>query len=577
MNWFFYIAISVAIVANGALSQEERMKKEGVDDLEALSSKDFPYIERFHEAVREQIAGNLDEAVALYQSCLEEKEDDAVYFGLGQIAEKRENYPKARDFYENALALDSQNITYVRSVAFTMLEQADFEEAEPLFERLTDRSPRNIEWHYAYVKVLIYNKKYEVAIMRLNRLQEQVGIIPEMMIMKSDMYQEIGETEKAIATLLQLNEAHPTHAEGLEALLSLYKKQEQHEEVIRLLERMSVQQPDNVVVQTQLADYYVDHDQIEKLREVVNRLADHPRITTQEKLNWVKALASNEELSNAYLLELSNKMLKANQDDARATLFHAEILTKNQRSQEALSFYRKALKLNPETFEVWMNVLSFESAYRDYEALYEDATEAMTRFPNMPFVYYAAAGGAIYTDRLDDAEELIETGLLYVLDNPALKARFAMRKGELHFRKKEFKKGITSFEKALSKKSLDIIRLRYASLLSQNGIALSVAQEQIDLVEPEGKNNPDYYRTKAQCFLAEKNYDKAVDVLKSGIENVDYTPELHDLLGDIYWLKKERAVDRAIEHWKIAKEKYSRNKNIDKKLKEEKFYAPKYY
>ncbi len=577
MNRFFYIAISVVIVANGALSQEERMKKEGVDDLEALSSKDFPYIERFHEAVREQIAGNLDEAVALYQSCLEEKEDDAVYFGLGQIAEKRENYPKARDFYENALALDSQNITYVRSVAFTMVEQADFEEAEPLFERLTDRAPRNIEWHYAYVKVLIYNKKYEVAITRLNRLQEQVGIIPEMMIMKSDMYQEIGETEKAIATLLQLNKAHPTHAEGLEALLSLYKKQEQHEEVIRLLERMSVQQPDNVVVQTQLADYYVDHDQIEKLRDVVNRLADHPRITTQEKLNWIKALASNEELSNAYLLELSNKMLNANQNNARATLFHAEILTKNQRSQEALSFYRKALKLNPETFEVWMNVLSFESAYRDYEALYEDATEAMTRFPNMPFVYYAAAGGAIYTDRLDDAEELIGTGQLYVLDDPALKARFAMRKGELHFRKKEFKKGITSFEKALSEKSLDIIRLRYASLLSQNGIALSVAQEQIDLVDPEGKNNPDYYRTKAQYFLAEKNYDKAVDVLESGIEIVDHTPELHDLLGDIYWLKKERAVDRAIEHWKIAREKYSRNRNIDKKLKEEKFYAPKYY
>ncbi|MGM0478213.1 MAG: tetratricopeptide repeat protein [Bacteroidota bacterium] len=577
MNKFLYITIFVAIAANGALSQEERMKEEGVDDLEALSSKNFPYIERFHEAVREQMAGNLEEAVSLYKACLEEKEDDAAYFALGQIAEKRENYQKAREYYENALNLDPENITYVQSLAFTMMEQADFEEAEPLFEQLTDREPRNIEWHYAYARVLIYNKKYEVAIKRLNSLQEQVGIIPEMMIMKADLYQEIKATEKAESTLLKLKEAHPTHGEGLEALLSFYKKQEEEEKVEQLLERMAAQQPDNIVVQTQLADYYVEHEQFDKLRTVVDRLAGHSRITTQEKLNWIKALAGKEELSEDYLLELSNKILEANEDDARATLFHAEILTKNRRSREALPFYRKALKLSPETFEVWMNVLSFESAYRDYEALYQDATEAMTRFPNMPFVYYAAAGGAIYTDRLDEAEELISAGELYVLEDPVLKARFAMRRGELHFMKKEFKKGITAFEKALSEKPLDIIRLRYAGLLAKNGIALSVAKEQIDLVNPEGENDPAYYRTKAQYLLAKKKYDDAITLLKRGIENIDYTAELHDFLGDIYWMKQERAADLAIKHWKLAKEKHSRNTNIDKKLKEEKFYAPKYY
>ncbi|WP_133122101.1 hypothetical protein [Brumimicrobium salinarum] len=73
-----FLAISFFVFSSfvGVLAQKNRnddLKNEALDDIKALSSKDFPYIELFHQGVREKMAGNFEEAKTIFRKCLDQK------------------------------------------------------------------------------------------------------------------------------------------------------------------------------------------------------------------------------------------------------------------------------------------------------------------------------------------------------------------------------------------------------------------------------------------------------------------------------------------------------------------------
>lgn len=560
---------------NGHAQEEESLKQQSLDDVEALSSKDFPYIERFHQAVREKLAGNFVEARALFEECLNErKNDDAVHFGLGEIAKEQNRNREARTHFENAYKLDKNNIVYLQELAYLTYELGDFETSRNYYDQLVKRQPRNVDWIYGYSQVLIYNKEYESAVNMLGKLMDQVGVVPEVMTMRADLYQELGEIEKAEQTLLTLLKEFPQSKEALQTLMDFYRRNEMEDKAIAKVRELALEQPDNMILQMKLAAIYAKEGEQEKLMETLQPIIQSDQVEMADKIHQIEQLLTFFEVEKKKLLELTTALVESDNVDPRAALLHAEVLTQNNQSREALPFYRTAIKNSPDQFEIWTTVLAFESAYNDYQALYEDAQEAMTYFPNMPFVYYAAAEGAIYTGRPEEALDLLAAGELYLLDNKQQKARYAMRKGEAYFELKEFKKGIEQFEKALAIEPEPKIRITYAFVLAKEGIALKVAAEQLEKIS-SAEQKTSYFLAKAQLMLAREEYTQAEEVLRSGIEKNVYKAELYDRLGDVMFLQDK--IDQAQNYWKQAKELGSRNQRLDQKLKEKKIYAPKYY
>jgi tetratricopeptide (TPR) repeat protein len=555
--------------------KEKDLKQQALDDVKALSKKDFPYIENFHSAVREKLAGNLNEAKVFYEACLKERQnDDAVHFGLATIAKQQKDLKTAQKHFELAFELDPDNITYLQELAYLAFEQSRFESATKYYQRLVEKQPRNIDWIYGYSQVLIYNRDYKAATEMLEKLQDQVGVVPELMIMKSDLYQEIKSFDKAEATLLQFVREFPENREAFQQLSQFYKKHKKAEEFAALIEQLSQEYPQNMLIKMKQAEMYGETGEKDKLMDVLNVIIRSPQVETYEKIEQLNRLLKQFEVENTKLLELTQLLIDSDATDPGASLLHAEVLTQNHKSNEALPFYRASLNKSGEQFEVWTTVLAFESAYREYQALYEDGEKALSYFPNMPFVYYSAAEGAIYTGHPEEALDILAAGELYILDNQQQKARFEMRKGEAHFAMKSYKKGIQFFESALSIKADPKIRMTYAYCLAKAGIALSVALEQLDTIEDE-QQNEQYYLTVATLHIASKAYNDAEKTLKKGINECFYVAELHDVLGDVYLLKEKK--DKAKVAWNKALELGSRNRTIDQKIKEEQLYAPKYY
>jgi tetratricopeptide (TPR) repeat protein len=555
---------------------EESLQEQGMDDIGALSSKDFPYIERFHQAVREKMAGNLEESRKLYKVCLKENpKDDAVYFGLGEIAREQNMKSEALEYFKKAAEIDPNNIFYTQELAYIQYEKADFEDAIENFKKLTEYEPRNVDWLYGYGQVLVYSKKYEEAIAAFNKLQDQVGVVPEIMIMKADLYQELKQDDKAEETLLQLKKEFPQNVEVLKTVIGFYEDRGEQEKAVQLIKELVENEPENGVAQFILAQEYIRNNNREAFLKALPLVIASPEVQVPEKMQLLKHMYTLPNIDQSMVLELSKSLAETHKNSAESLTFRAEVLSQMGQTREALLFYREAIKNNSSEFRLWTSVLAFESAHKDYQALYEDAQDAMSYFPTLPFVYYAAAEGALFTDKPDEALEFIAAGELYILDDETQKARFAMRKGQIYFYQNKIKEGIDQFNKALDiDPDAYVIKINYALSLANSGKNLSKAQTLLSSVESKDYGANFYYALGLVKWKMD-DVNKAISTLENAISSLDYTPELYDLLGDIY-ISNKKPIE-ATKAWEKAIEFESRNTLLDKKIKEQIFYAPQYY
>lgn len=560
----------------GQKGKQKSMQEQALDDVHMLSSKDYPYIEKFHQAIREKMSGNFSEAKKLFNACLEIKQDDdAVYFGLAEIAKAENNVSGALENFQKAYNLDKTNIAYLQELAFIHFERANFEEAEVLFKEMCAREPRNIDFRYGYSKVLIYNKAYQLAINELNTLQNQTGIVPELMIMKADLYAELKKFDKTEETLLELKKEYPNDKEVLMNIIAFYEQNGEKEKAITLIEELAEKDPENGTAQFVLANNFIEQEKYDKFLEIAPGILKNSQVEIKEKLFIFKKIQELKEKGDPMILAAAEELYNSYPEDFEIASTYSKELIFSYQSKKALYVARKAAKDNPNNFEAWRLAFAIASNYMDYPALYEDGSTALELFPTLPVIYFAAAEGALNSNKPDEAIQLLAAGEIYLLDDKKKESLFSMRKGEIYFYKKEYKKGIVAFEKAMINNPDDqSIQTSYALALSKANIATDVAEELLAKIT-ETNHSRDYYLAKANMAANSKKFDDGIKVLEKGIEKEIYNAELMDLMGDLYF--KNQSLSKALEAWKAAQKAESRNQNLLKKINEEKLYAPKYY
>lgn len=557
--------------------KEQQLQEKAVGDVAALPVEDHhPYVDKFHKAVREKMTGNYSEAKKLFKECIGiYPHDDAVYFALGEIAIEQSLKSEALDYFQKAQEIDADNIHYTEQIAFLHLDKANFDEAVKHLKKLVEHEPRQVNWRYAYGQAQLYARDYEGALETFNKFQDQMGPIPEVTMIKIDLYRTLGIEEKIEEELLLLKRTFPNDLEVLRTVIGYYEEKGEQEKAILLIEELVSQEPDNGVAHFILAKNYLEKGNLDQYLKSLEVVAKSNEIEIQDKLLLCQTIF---ELDSSYDNSIYNVTLalsESHPEDGKILALHGEVLSTIGKSKEALEYYQASVIAEPGEFRLWTNLLAFESAYKEYSELYKDAQEAMTLFPSLPFVYYSAAEGAMYLNKLNEAIDFLELGELYIIDDKEQSAKYAMRYGEVFFRKGEQKKGIVKFKEALELSDHNSIKESYAYHLALKDydikLAVEIAQE---LVNNSLRKSSSYYSV-GYIYMKNKDWDMAEQTLTEGVKNMSYKAELLDLLGDVYI--KQSKVDAALKAWRKAKAQDSRNTMLDKKIEEEKYYAPTYF
>jgi tetratricopeptide (TPR) repeat protein len=502
--------------------------------------------------------------------------DDAVLFALGEISKNQNIRSEALEYFLAAQKIDPKNRHYTQEIAYLQFEKADFKNAAVNFKQLVEWEPRHVEWIYAYGQTLLYNQDYEGAIKAFNQMQDQIGPIPEVTMIKVDLYRDLGKPEPIESELLELKKAFPEDIDILKAVIGYYEGEGQEEKAIALIQELVQQDPENGVAHFILAKNAIEKKDYATFMTSLPAVMASVDIQLHDKILLTQHF---EEISSEYQTEkikALDYLVSAHPDEARAHAMRAEVYNSQGKTREAISSYRKALEKNNAEFRLWTSVLAIESAYKEYKALYEDGTEAISLFPSLPFVYYAAAEGAFQLDQLDEATDLLNQGELFILDDVTQTARYAMRRGEIAFANGNTKDGITQFEKALEfdKESI-LINSTYAYSLAQAEMQLDKAEKLLKPFIREDQTHTSFISALATVYFKQKEFSKAIALLEGAVQKVDYKAEITDLLGDAFFLSGN--TEKAVSTWKEAQEQESRNTMITKKINEKKYYAPRYY
>lgn len=144
-----------------------------------------------------------------------------AYFAL--ITNNLSRTPQeARTWAERAYAADSTNPWYVRTYGQTLLMNEAYEEALPLYRKLNEQDPKDLDVYRILAALYEQNKQPYSAIATLDSAEVRMGRHPYLSKMKRHLLIQTKQTDRALQEAQTLAEEMPYEAEHHVVLAELY-------------------------------------------------------------------------------------------------------------------------------------------------------------------------------------------------------------------------------------------------------------------------------------------------------------------------------------------------------------------
>lgn len=567
--------IWIPLIAWGCLLTACNTSKE-VAEAKVVSAADYPYIEHFHEGVRLKSKGQIAEAITAFQFCSEQNpNDDAVAFGLAQCYLQLNDRTKAAEYTEKAAKLDPDNIWYTQELAYMYFDQGKLEDASRCFQKMIAREPRNIDWLFGHAEVLKRLNKKQEAIDAYNKMENELGVLPELALQKYDLYITLKQDEKALNELEKARKVFPDEISLLGAYIDYYFEHRQIDKAREMLIELVKADPQNGRANLALADLYMRENNKKAAYPYFKAAFLGEGIDVDTKMNVLLTFYEQQFTIDPEVLELADIMISKHPDDAKSYSIQGDLLLKNDKKEDALSSYKEALKYDESKYVIWYQVLMLEYQQQQFTDLYKDARACSALFPTLANVQLLYAVACVQTGRYQEALDAVDIGKELVVNDPATEAEFYAQKGEAWFLLKDVSQGVASYEKALQlDPNNNLTKNNYAMRLALANHELDKARKLIDEVIENAPKQAPFCDTKGIVLFQQGKYTEAFTYFELANQLQPNDRNFVEHLGDA--LFKLGDVQQALQYWKQAKTLGSKNTMLDKKIQTKTYYAPVY-
>jgi tetratricopeptide (TPR) repeat protein len=540
------------------------------------SSANFPYIEKFHEAVRLKTRGQIDDAISAFEACLAMKnDDDAVYYALSELYLMKNDLAKSAEYIEQAANLDPKNVWYIQEMAYMNFEKGEFDLAVKYFEKLLKYEPRNVEWLYGYAESLVRDGKISDAIKVFDKTEDQIGLFPELSIQKFQLYIQLKQWENAENELLEARKLFPQDPQILAFLIDFYFQQGKQVEALNFLKQLVTADPENGNAHMALADYYQQQGEMELAMNEFKLAVSCTDIDLDTKMKVLISIYESSYKVDPSVYGILDALILTYPDRAKPYSIKGDFLLKDENSEEALTAYRKALEFEQNQFPIWNQVMLMEYEAGKFQDLYTDSKKCLEFFPAIGTVYLLNGIAAVQIKEYQEAADVLNTGKDFSIGDDVMTSEIYAQLGEAYFGLKKKDEAIVAYNYAVDKnKTNNLIKNNFAYRLAQINYKLDLAEKLIDEVLSNDDQQPNYIDTKGLILFQKGMFE---DALKSFLNAYALNPNdaiINEHLGDTYF--KNGNIDKAVSFWLKAKEFGSRNTVLDKKINSKQFYEPEY-
>ncbi len=534
---------------------------------------DFEYL--FFNADREKILGNYDLAeVSLLQALKIYPNSAAAMYELANIYAYKNNKKQSLFYSKKAAGIDPENIWYQLLYIDCLKDNKQASEVIPIYQKLLKDHPGRIDFYNELANAYLFLNKTTEALKTYDKIESLIGVAEDASMQKFKIYKSLNNFDKAHEEIQKLINTFPKEGKYYGILGELFQEKGQSEKALAAYNDLLKVDPQNAYVHLSLADYYRSQKQNEKAFEEIKIAFKSKDLNIDAK---VKILLSYYSITEKYSElkadadELCKIIVEVHPDEAKAFSIYGDFLYRDKKMEEARTQYRKAIALDKEKYALWNQLLIIESELNDFVSMQKESKEAMELFPNQALPYFFNGASNIQLKNYKEAVEVLNEGKEFVYDD-AVMTQFYSNIGDAQNQLRNYGASDSAYSKALEIDPGNVYVLNnYAYYLSLRNTNLEKAEamsKKSNEIEPK---NSSYQDTYGWILYQMKKYDDAKVWIGKAIDGGGKNNGiLLEHYGDV--LYKLGETENALKYWMDAKKTGNTTDFIDKKISDKKLY-----
>ena len=539
---------------------------------EALTN---PAVERMKEANREQALkhfvdgalydskGDYAKAVLEYQDALLYDPNPSIYYTLSKDYSLLGKHALAAQAGQQAVALDSANMTYRENLAGVYINAFQPDLAAKEYESMIRIDSNYTSAWYNLARIEQARRPLK-AIEIYEHLLDKEGDTWELLLHAGDLYTALGRFKEAAERYRRMLVIDPSNRALQRQLAETYVRAGNVDEAIRILEEMMERDDSDVEVTATLADAYLEKHDFAKALSLYEGLLKKEKDNPQIKIRVGIAYFGRVQADSTFLPKAKQIFQEAAKDlpsDWRPFWYLGALADMERQDSVAFDNFQRVTQLDGGGIEAWWFVGTHYFDRNEHEKVIDLMEKAGKLFPSDYRVYLLL--GLSYS-RLQRNEEAVENLWQSLKLNPNDINTLSSLALTLDGMKK-YEQSDSLYEQALKlDPNSDIILNNYSYSLSERGLQLDRALEMATRAVKADSTSPSYLDTIGWVHFKLGNYSAAERYVRKAIDQGEASAVVHEHLGDVYFKLGEK--EKAVDWWKKALEKDPDNEGLKDKI-----------
>ncbi len=419
--------------------------------------------------------------------------------------------------------------------------------------------------------------KYKEALGELDILRKKRSGDEDVLIRQQQVYLKMNDVDAAARTareLITLNQGEPRYYSNL---IEIYENNKQRDKAAEVLKEMQAKFPSDPSVQLALANQALKRGDTPTYNSYVRKVITNKDLDAETQLGllapYLQSLGSDS-AQRREALSLTEQLVAQHPENLNILLAYGRVLLFNNRRAQAADQYRSVIRLAPNNFGAWEQLMYAYSGREDADSLINISERAARLFPAQAIVHYLNGRGYYNKGNYPKAIRSINRAIDLVPEEKTddLSEMHTVL-GDIYNVTKDYAASDSNYTAAIRLTPDNATALNnYAYYLSVRNTRLEDAARMSKASLKIRPGEPTFLDTYGWILYQQGKYAEALEYIRKAVDKnpLEADPTLWEHLGAVQYKMGNK--DEAVAAWKKAKEKGSENKDIDKMIAERKLY-----
>jgi predicted Zn-dependent protease len=379
--------------------------------------------EAYYDALKEKAIENYDNAIVFLDKCLKmQPENPIIHHELGKNYFSQKDYINSENAFIKATEIDTKNKWYLIDLYNLYYITKNYNQALVTVQKIV---PLDKEYREDLTSLYMYTQQFDKALVLINELDETKGKTEQrdrfrlqIQAGSKNKSSEKNELENAI-------EKNPINEENYLSLIYSYYDNNQEEKALKIAQKLEKNIPESQWAQVFLFKNYINSNDGNSAATSLDKVLSGTKIDKKIKHKMFNEFLIFTQKNPTFEPQL-NKAISYFENDKEVNVFKelGKFYFKKKDWKNALINFEKS-KDNTDLEANKYQLYSY-SETADFKKLQTKASDLIDTFPNQPEYYFFAGKASFELKNFKNANDFLESGLEFVVNNQNLEFDFLM-------------------------------------------------------------------------------------------------------------------------------------------------------